>query len=375
VQCLSGPRRARFSVDLGAIACNWRLVCDAVPGAAVAAVLKRDAYGLGLETVTPTLVRAGCRRFFVGGAEEGRLLRRLAPGAEIYLIDGLDGARPEDLAGGGMIPVIDSLEALARCGTGVETVALLVDSGIGRIGLTAAEVARLEREPRLLAGRRVALILTYLAGFARPETPENRAQLAAFRELAARLPAAPLSAATSSFAFAGPDWHLDMVRVGSALWGVRTAEVPGYDPAAVVTVEAPVVAVRDIARGDSLGYCRYRAARAMRVATLAIGYSDGLPAELAAGAVVFVGGWPVPLVAEVTMTLSTIDVGGLPPGRPTRGEMVEIVGTHADINALGAALGLNPNRLLAAFGAALPRRYINPSSEAELEAHDHHAPQ
>jgi alanine racemase len=372
---VSGPRRPRLTVDLAAIARNWRAVRAAVPGAAVAAVLKRDAYGLGLEAVAPTLVRAGCTRFFVSGADEGRRLRALAPDAEIYLIDGVDGAEPADFAAGGLIPIIDSLPALARRGTGARAVALLVDSGIGRIGLTPAEVARLAREPGLLAGRRIALVLTYLAGFTRPETAENRAQLAAFRALAARLPPAPLSVATSSFAFAGPAWHLDMVRVGSALWGVRTADVPGYDPAPVAAVQAPVVAVREIAAGGSLGYHRWRAERATRVATLALGYSDGLPPGFTACARAFVGDLPAPFVAEATMTLSTIDISGFPPGRPAPGEMVEIVGPHQCVNALGAALDMNPNRLLAAFGAALPRSYVSSARRTGVQAHDHHASQ
>jgi alanine racemase len=170
------------------------------------------------------------------------------------------------------------------------------------------------------------------------------------------------SAATSSFAFAGPEWHLDLVRVGSALWGVRTAAVAGYHPAAVVTLTAPVLAVRRLPAGATLGYYRRRGPRPMHVATLALGYADGLPDGFTEHAAAWVDGVRAPFVAEATMSLTTIDVTDLPPGRPAPGDSVEIVGPRQDVNALGTALGLNPNRLLTAFGATLARRYRHPAA-------------
>lgn len=348
--------RPRMSIDLAAVAANWRRVRAVVPDAAVAAVLKRDAYGLGLEPVAGALAAEGCRAFFVADAGEGRRLRRVAPDAEVFLLDGAGSGASRDF-----VPVIASLDGLARAAPG--PIALLLDSGIGRLGLTAADVTRLAAEPDRLAGHDLRLIMTHLAGFTRPDDPANCGQLAAFRTLAAVLPAAPLSAATSSFAFAGRAWHLDLVRVGSALFGIRTADVPGYDPSPVVRVEAPVVAVRALAPGEPLGYYRRRVERPTRIATLALGYADGLPADFTERAVAFVDGRPAAFVAEATMTLTTIDVTGLPPGRPAPGDWVEILGPNRDANALGAALGLNPNRLLTAFGASQPRRY-RPASGA-----------
>jgi alanine racemase len=337
-------------IDLAALAANWGRVRAAVPAAAVAAVLKRDAYGLGLQPVARALAAAGCRTFFVADAAEGRRLHRVAPEAEIFLLDAPGGA-----ADRGFVPVIGSLDGLARAGPG--QVALLVDSGIGRLGLTGAEVARLAAEPGRLTGRELRLVMTHLAGYTRPEDPANRMQLAAFRALAAALPPAPLSAATSSFAFAGREWHLDLVRVGSALYGVSTAAVPGYDPVPVVRVEAPVIAVRTLAARSPLGYYRRRADRPTRIATIALGYADGLPAAFTERAAAYVDGQPAPFVAEATMALTTIDVTGLPPDRPAPGDWVEILGPSQDANALGAVLGLNPNRLLTGFGASQRRLY------------------
>ena len=337
-------------IDLAAIAANWRRVQAIVPDATVAAVLKRDAYGLGLEPVARVLVAEGADVFFVADDAEGRRLRRVAPDAEIFLLEAPDGDRT-----GGMVPVIGALDDLAHLAPG--PVALLLDSGIGRLGLTGAEVACLAAEPWRLAGRDLRLVLTHLAGFARPDDPANREQLAAFGALAALLPRAPRSAATSSFTFAGPAWHLDLVRVGSALFGVRTADVPGYDPVPVVRVEAPVVAVRTLAPGEPLGYHRHHSDRPSRIATLGLGYADGLPPDFTAHARAYVDGQPVPFVAEATMSLTTIDVSGLPAERPVPGDFVEILGPAQDANTLGAALGLNPNRLLTAFGASLRRSY------------------
>lgn len=337
-------------VDLAAVVANWRRVRAVVPHAGVAAVLKRDAYGLGLEPVARALAAEGCRVFLAADRAEALRLRRVAPDAEVLVLDPAGGAYAT-----GLVPVVATLDGLACAPPG--PVALLIDSGIGRLGLTGAEVARLADDPSLLAGRTLRLVMTQLAGYTRPEDKENRAQLAAFRALAARLPNAPLSAATSSFTFAGPDWHLDLVRVGSALFGVRTAAVPGYDPQPVVRVEAPVVAVRTLAAGEPLGYYRCRAGRPTRIATLALGYADGLPAGFTERALGYVDGRPVQFVAEATMTLATIDASGLPPGRPAPGDWVEVIGPNQDANALGARLEINPNRLLTGFGASLRRTY------------------
>jgi alanine racemase len=338
-------------IDLVAVAENWRRVRAVVPDATVAAVLKRDAYGLGLEPLARVLASEGCRAFFVADAGEGRRLRRIAPEAEIFLLDapGGGGAR-------GFVPVISSLDDLSRAAPG--PVALLIDSGIGRLGLESAEVACLAAEPARLGGYDLRLVMTHLAGFTEPGERANREQLAAFQALAADLPPAPLSAATSSFTFAGREWQLDLVRVGSALLGVRTAEVPGYEPAPVVRVEAPVIAVRSLAAGQPLGYYRRHVDRPTRIATLGLGYADGLPMGFTDVAAAYVDGQPAPFVAEATMALTTIDVSDLPPRRPVPGEWVEIIGPNQDADALGAALGLNPNRLLTAFGASQRRRYL-----------------
>jgi alanine racemase len=344
-------------IDLAAVAANWRLVRAAVPDAEVAAVLKRDAYGLGLEPVVQTLTSEGCRAFFVADAAEGRRLQSVAPGAEIFLLDAPGGA-----VGSSFVPVIESLESLERVTAG--RLALLLDSGIGRLGLTGEEVARLAAEPGRLTGRDLRLVMTHLAGFTRPEDPANLDQLAAFRALAALLPPAPLSAATSSFTFAGRRWQLDLVRVGSALFGVRTAEVPGYDPTPVVRVEAPVIAVRSLAAGAPLGYYRRRSDRPTRVATIALGYADGLPPGFTERAAAFVEGQRAAFVAEATMALTTIDVSDLPPDRPAVGDWVEIIGPNQDANAIGVLLGLNPNRLLTAFGAS-QRRFYAPARGPE----------
>jgi alanine racemase len=341
-------------IDLAAVAANWRRVRAVVPDAAVAAVLKRDAYGLGLGPVARLLAAEGCRTFFVADADEGRRLRQVSSEAEVFVLDPIGGG-----PAGGLVPVIGSLDDLAAAAPG--PVALLLDSGIGRLGLTTAELARLAAEPLRLDGRDLRLVMTQLAGFNQPVDPANREQLAAFRALATKLPSAPLSAASSSFAFAGPVWHLDLVRVGSALFGIRTADVPGYDPEPVVRVEAPVISVRSLAPDEPLGYYRRRVDRPIRIATLALGYADGLPAGFTEGALAFVDGRAAPFVAEATMTLSTIDVSSFPPDQPAPGAWAEVIGPNQDANALGSILALNPNRLLAAFGASIRRHHVSAS--------------
>lgn len=355
--------RAVLHIDLDALARNYRRL-SRLAHCEISAVVKRDAYGLGLEAVSAALAAAGCRAFWVAGVEEGERLRACLPsGSRIFVMDGLFGQAPERFLHAGLTPVIDQPEELELCARAAQQnaapfpLALNVDTGLSRAGMDEASLRQLAQNSALLENVSLALVMTMLSDFEQPANPVNARQLTHLKALAALLPAAPLSAATSSFVYHDAGWHLDLARAGSALYGVRSAALTDYHCEPVISVEAPVLAVRELEAGSAIGYGGRRLERSKRAATLGLGYADGLPERFTQTCQAYVAGRALDFLGSDSMTLSTLDISTLPPGRLRRGQAVEIVGPHQDVNAVGHALDINPNRVLSSFGARAARRY------------------
>src|SRR3990167_1311294 len=248
----------RVTVDLGALTGNWRMLAERAEGAATAAVLKGDGYGVGLEAAARALAEAGCQTFFVALPEEGFRLRSAVRDAIIYVLDGLIPGGAEALASARLRPVLGSWPEIeewaeyrmAGGGTGSGNHA---DTGMNPPGLTPAEARKLAQQRDLLAVLAPDLLMSHLAVADTPEHPLNRKQLAAFRAVRVLLPDIPASLANSAGIMLGQDYHFDLVRPGIALYG--GASVEGTSPTRpVVTVEARVLQVRDGKPGETVGY-------------------------------------------------------------------------------------------------------------------------
>ena len=293
-----------LEVDLDAIALNWRAVERAYSGTRIGAVVKRNAYGLGIERIVPWLFQLGCADFWVATLDEGVALRALlgARRARIFVLHGLGGVTPLTHAEHGLIPVLADLGelALARRVAAVRAMPLAVavhlDTGLTRLGLDAAQVSALCQDPTAFAGLDLQAWVTQLGRFQDPDAPECIEQRTRFFEWTAELPPAERSLSTSSCVFADVRWHLDHARVGSALYGVETApaNLQGFAP--VATLRAPVLRVAEVAAGAE------------------VGYGHGLPIHLGDRGSVVLAGQTVPIVGGVSMGMITADVSTLPPG-------------------------------------------------------------
>ncbi|MGH6981689.1 MAG: alanine racemase, partial [Stellaceae bacterium] len=154
-----------LDIDLDAVAANWRsLRARLKRGCEAAAVVKADAYGVGMAQVAPRLWRAGCRLFFVADAGEGLALRRLLPEARIAILNGFERAAAREFARGRLIPVLNHLGQVAdwrKAGRGAPAI-LHFDTGMSRLGLPPAETAQLVRRPALLDGVALAGVMSHL---------------------------------------------------------------------------------------------------------------------------------------------------------------------------------------------------------------------
>src|SRR6202040_3190565 len=215
-----------LTVDLGAIAANWRKLEKTAVPAECAAVIKADAYGCGIDPVARALAAAGCKTFFVATLDEARAARAALPSAAIYVLDGFFQNCGDAYAKIDARPVIGDLNELAewdvfcrRSGWEGGT-AIHIDTGMNRLGLTIAEAQGII--PRIHAGDHgVTLVMSHLACAESLNHPLNAKQLAISREIASLFSGVPASLSNSSGIYLGPHFQFDLVRPGAALYGVN----------------------------------------------------------------------------------------------------------------------------------------------------------
>jgi alanine racemase len=363
--------RAVLTINLAALRANWATLNTKAGRAQCAAVVKADAYGLGLETIVRACAAEGTETFFTATLTEARLVRQALPGVAIYVLDGLlPGAAPY-YAGFDLRPCLSSLaeieEWAAFCRATARRLhaAVHIDTGMNRLGLPASEVEALAARPELFADFDLALVMSHLACADEPANPMNARQRVLFDQLRAKLPAAPASLANSGGVFLGADYHYDLVRPGIALYGGRAFLSDDNPMRWVVKLQARILQVRDIDAGAPVGYgATYRAPHPMRVATLGCGYADGFLRALSVatgqpGAAGHIGDHPVPIVGRVSMDLITVDVTNAPAHLAQRGAWVEVMGARTTLDDLTDRAGTIGYELLTRLGRRVHRVYTN----------------
>jgi alanine racemase len=335
-------RPTRAEVNLAALRHNLRVIARHAGSAKVWPVLKADGYGHGAPAVARTLERAGAEGFCVALLEEAVELRDAGVRAPILVMGGYYGGAYEEIVARGVVPVVydpSHLEGLARASrqAGVPIhVHLKIDSGMARLGVRLAEldafVAELARWPNEI---RVAGLMTHLACAEAEGAEATAEQVTRFEEATTRLAAAGIGAtgivrhAANSAAVLRGEALFDVVRPGVAIFGVSPLVTTRPDLRPVMRVRSEVVAIRTIEAGDPVGYgALFRARRTSRIATLPMGYADGLSRQLSNQGHVLVRGRRAPIVGAVSMDMSMIDVTDLPG-----------VSLHDEVMVLGSQEG------------------------------------
>jgi alanine racemase len=354
---------ATLTIDLEAIAANWRTLSARHPSGPVAAVVKADAYGLGADAIVRRLMDEGCRHVFVAHLSEALALRTYVP--DDVLLAVLNGLTPGSEAAfldGGITPVLNDLgqvEAWARAAAraGRRLPALLhVDTGMNRLGLPEVEVARLAAEPDRLTGIVLRYVMTHFVSAELPDDPLNAAQAQRFAAACSRLPVAPRSLANSSGIFLGPLGASDLARPGAALYGINPVPGRANPLRPVVALDAPILQLREIGAGESVGYnATWRAHRRSRIATVAAGYADGYLRALSGRAVAMLRGRSVPIAGRVSMDLLTFDVTDVPEAAV--GDTLRLLGPELPPDALAEAAATNAYEILTSLGQRYARRH------------------
>jgi len=350
----------RLTIDLDAIAENWRRL-KAMGQAECGAVVKADAYGLGMDRVASALAAAGCRHFFVAFAEEALALRgTLGPGPRIFVLSADRRDNPALYATHDLIPVIssdDHFEAWSASGR-LEGLPFLAqaDTGMHRLGVGPAQAPDLLAQPSCLG------LMSHMACADEPDHPLNRRQLDCFRSIvsrAPRLPRHPVFSLASSCGIAlGADWHFSLTRPGIALYGGNPTPGRANPMRPVVTLDAAISQILEVPAGETVGYgATFTAGRPSRIATIPVGYADGMSRHLSNRGSAIVAGQAVPYAGRVSMDMLALDVTDVPQARLDADATVRLIGPDMPIDDVAAAAGTISYEVLTALGRRFRRRY------------------
>ena len=367
-----GPPAAQaggiLTVDLAAVEANWRALGRRAMPAECAAVIKADGYGCGIEEVAAALAKAGCRTFFVADLAEASRVRSVASEQAIYVLNSMLPGTASAYADIRARPVIGSMVELAEwdifCNANQWRggAALHVDTGMNRLGISANDAAALAHRIRS-ENHGITLLMSHLVSAEEPEHPLNARQIEAFREVRILYRGIPSSLANSSGIFLGDKAHCDMVRPGAALYGVNPTPGQKNPMQPVIGLQAHIVQVRTVPRGETVGYnAAWTAKRATRIAVVAVGYADGYPraasaSDAAPGGDAIVAGERCPLAGRVSMDLLAIDITDLPDNAARRGDLVTLIGGEMTVDAVAAAAGTIGYEVLTSLGRRYHRVY------------------
>jgi len=361
--------RPSLRIDLTALRRNYQTLKKRVGAVTVGASVKADAYGLGIKPVARSLYGAGCRVFFVATAGEGKLLREaVGDTPSIYVLNGPASKDLRLFFGADLKPVINTLEQAHLWSEAAGPVgsppfsAVHIDTGMNRLGLSTEALTQLSRHKILFESLRTDLVMSHLACAPDKTHKMNGEQLTRFKRASAQLPLKPLSLANSAGIFLGKPYHFQMVRPGISLYGGKATLDPRQENTVpVVTLQAPVIQIRQIKAGETLGYnASFTAQRDMTVVVVGAGYADGIPVASSSTTKRRVGYGSlqktrIPIIGRVSMDLTILDVSKLKKPVST-GDMVEF---RADQLERDASDNQTLNyELLVRLGQRCRREYI-----------------
>ena len=364
------------------------------PCSECAAVVKADAYGLGVEGVSRALFEAGCRTFFVATLSEGVGLRCILSGASgcnlhsampygddaprIIVLGGLSHGVGEEWHRYQLVPVLFDIDHF-QCWRAYQKslfqekdtfigdeislpCVIKLDTGMHRMGLSVEDFSCVCSDQNMRSSLAPLLIMSHLACADEPKHPLNVQQLSQFqqqKQLAAlNFPDIRFSLANSSGLFLGEDYLFDLARPGIAMYGGNPTPYGDNPMSPVVQLSLPIMQLKVIEAGESVGYgASFTAARVTHLAVVFGGYADGMLRALSNSGFAYCAGQRVPLIGRVSMDSMVFDVTDV--RLPKEAGSVEVFGLEQTVDDMAKKAGTIGYEMLTSLGARYQRQYIS----------------
>ena len=360
-----------LTIDLAAIQSNWLKLHSISAGAAVAGVIKANAYGLGADLVGNALYAVGCREFFFASIDEAVAARGFLPAAAIiYVLGGVRPGYEPVLIESRLIPVLTTSSAVNRWAKINSTLGsrspsvIKVNTGMTRFGLDLREFEELCCDINLLHTLNPSLVMSHLACADEPMHSLNAHQLDRFsgcaRLIKSLIPDIRLSLANSSGIFLGEEWHFDLLRPGAALYGIDPVPDALNPMSPVVHLSLPIVQVRTLDASAAIGYgSGVSLPEGARIAVVAGGYADGLHRTVGHQPEGYLNGVLVGAVGRMSMDSTIFDISALDlPVDHLLEQEIEVINSSLSLAYLSkknASLGYE---ILTSLGARYQRKYL-----------------
>lgn len=359
--------KASLHIDRRAIVQNYKTLCERAPRAKIAAVVKANAYGLGMAQIAPKLYEEGCRLFIVANEDEAFSLREVLPdlATPIWVLCGFDEKTQGDASRLNIIPVLNSLPDIekavewSRHASRKVSACIHIDTGMNRLGLSSREVEALKNSRKgLLEGIDVQSWISHFVCSEDFDSELTTVQRGRFLSALEGLPEAPKSLCNSSGLFWGADYHFDIARPGIALYGGNPTPGRPNPMANVVELFAPIVQIHEAAEGETVGYnATYRCDKATRIATIPVGYADGYHRTLSNKGFAIVAGRKVPVIGRISMDLITLDVSDVPEQQVSVGDKAILIGHGLPVDEVSQHGGTISYEMLTSLGSRFDRIY------------------
>lgn len=340
---------ATLTIDLNALRVNWRRL-NSMSSTETAAVVKADAYGLGAARISASLLDEGVQSFFVAVAEEGATVREaVGDRPTIYVFSGHMRGDDQLIAKHNLTPLINSVDQMLRHAELMKnhSFGIQLDTGMNRLGIEPNEWAMVRDLALCLEPK---LIMSHLACADEPSNVMNSRQLETFEKMTEGL-SVPRSLSATGGILLGEDYHFDLTRPGIGLYGGD----PFGSTEAVVSIDIPVVQIRDVETGESVGYGNtWHAPNPRKIATVSAGYADGILRAMGPKTVLYAGDTKCPVVGRISMDLIGVDVSEVaePP------ISLSLLNSAQKIDQLAHNAGTIGYEILTSLGSRYKRRYI-----------------
>lgn len=352
-----------LTVDLSAIADNYRLLKKQLKNAECACVVKSNAYGLGVEEVAKTLLRAGAGKFFVATIDEAVNLRQILQSKDIYIFHGFLKGQESALIENRLVPVLNSIEQVINWAdyskkTNLKMPCIIhIDTGMNRLGLSNNELDEFI-EKNLQDYLDIKYIMSHLACADVKDHPLNKKQLDEISRISKCFSGIPISFSNSFGVFLGKNYHFDLARPGMALYGLNPTPDRENPMKTTAFLSSKIIQIREIDTPSCVGYgatCELPAGA--RVATLPVGYADGYLRSLGNSAFCYFKKHKLPVVGRVSMDLIMVDISNVPNGQINVGDEIEIMGKNISADDLAKTAGTIGYEILTRLGARYKRFY------------------
>lgn len=349
-----------LTVDLGAIQNNYAKIKSLVlPPCKTTAVVKANAYGLGVEAVAKALNEANVRTYFVATIDEAIELRKYTD-RKIAVLNGFFRGAEKEYLEHDIIPVLCSLDEIDRW-TYTRKCFWQVDTGMNRLGLRPEEFDKaFER-----AHYQPAFIMSHLACADEPGHLKNNEQRKALAAIHRKYPLMRYSLANSSGIFLGQEYHFDLVRPGMALYGLNPTPETHNPMQNVATLETRVLQIHEAKADQTAGYgATFKFAHNTKLATVSLGYADGFFRTGSNRAKLYWQGHALPIVGRVSMDLIIVDISHIPVNviPPYEGDFLEVIGPSQSADALALDLGTIGYEVLTSLSRRSHRIYKTASN-------------